>query len=62
MLRKFRIWKLRRQARKVLAVVHRLDAAMLKADVPRHGRRQIWRDIIKSIKVRDEAFRSLTGD
>jgi hypothetical protein len=60
--RRFRLWVLRRRARKVRAIVARLDAAMTRMGVPRQGRRQIWRDIIKSVDVRDEAFGSLTGE
>ncbi len=62
MLRKFRLWRLRRQARKVRTIVRRLDSQMERLGVPRYGRRQIWRDIIKSTSVRDEAFGSLTGE
>jgi len=62
MFRKFRLWRLRRRARKVRAIVRRLDATMHRMGVPRQGRRQIWRDIIKSANVRDAAFGSLTGE
>ncbi len=62
MLRKFRLWRLRRQAREVGVIAMRLEAAMLRMGIPRQGRRQIWRDIIKSANVRDSAFGSLAGE
>lgn len=61
MRRKFRLWKLRRQARKVQAIAGRLDLAMQRLGLSRQQRRQMWREIIKSPDVRQEAFGSLTG-
>jgi len=61
-IRKLRLWKLRRQARKVRRIVTRLDMAMRRMKVPRQGRRQIWRDIIKSSDIRNDAFGSLAGE
>lgn len=61
MLRRFRLWKFRRQARKVQAIAARLDTAMKRMGLSRAQRRQMWREIIKSADVRQEAFGSLTG-
>jgi hypothetical protein len=61
MIRKYRLWKLRRDARKVCRISKKIDTAMQNMGLPRYARRQIWRDIIKSADVRQEAFESLTG-
>lgn len=62
MLQEVRLWKLRRKARKVQAIVERLDIAMQRMGLPRQKRRQMWREIIKSSDIRKEAFGSLTGE
>jgi alanine racemase len=62
MFREFRLWMLRRKARKVQAIAIRLDAAMQKMGLSRAQRRQMWREIIKSPDVRKEAFGSFTGE
>jgi len=61
-LRRFRLWRLRRQARKVRAIAIRLDIAMQRMGLPRQKRRQMWREIIKHADVRKEAFGSLAGE
>ena len=62
MLRRFRLWRLHRKARKVQAIVRKIDAAMNRLGLPRVKRRQMWREVIKSADARAEAFSSLTGE
>lgn len=60
-LKRLRLWKFQRRAKKIQAMAQRFDKIMQNMKLTRCGRRQMWREIIKSSDVRKETFESLAG-
>ncbi len=59
--RRIKLWRFRRQAKKIQAMARRFDKIMAGMRLTRTQRRQMWTEIIKNSDVRMQAFESLVG-
>jgi len=54
--RKFRRWQFKRDMKKALVVMWRIDMFMRKDGFPSYQRKQFWRDFFKSPAMRQRIF------
>ena len=47
-MRRYRRWLMKRRIKKAFALLKKVDIAMKAMNMPRHLRKQMWRDFIKS--------------
>ncbi len=60
-MKRFRRWQLKRKINIASAVLVKLNQSMIDMDVPRHVRKRIWSDFVKSPERRSDIINALEG-
>lgn len=60
-MKRYKRWRLRRRINIAAAVLVKLNQSMIDMDVPRHVRKRIWSDFVKSPERRMDIINALEG-